>query len=183
MRGLRGSAAIAAGRRLGNIPLTMRLVVEVVRGLRGAATIAARRRLVIEVMRGLWGSATIAARRRLVIEVVRGLRMAATIAARRRLGNVPLHRLTMSLKIEMVRGLGVSTAIATSGGVQRSKTASEPVIIPLLHGKGGRRRDKPHYGNDRDKREEKLLHFVAFLLQSRRGEGMKRGKDSSRLCQ
>ena len=126
-----------------NTPLLMMLVIEMMRRVRVFSAIAASRRLYNTPVLMM-----------LVVEMMRRVRMSGRIAASRRLDNTPL---VMMLVYD--GGFRVFVTISASGGVHRIKTASEPVIIPLLDSKGGRRRDKPHQGNDRNKHDEKFLHF------------------------
>jgi hypothetical protein len=94
----------------------------------------------------------------LVFKMVRGLRVIGTTATRRELGKIPLLMMTVMLVLKVVRGLRVSALISASRD-QWSNAASKPVTIPLLDGIGRRRRNKPYQGNNRDKRDEELLHF------------------------
>jgi hypothetical protein len=158
------------------------LVFKMVRGLGVyGITTASRRKLgkisrlmlteilVLEMMRGLWSRRmlkNIPLLMLLVLEMVRGLWVSAiTPASRRKLRKIPL---LMLLVLEVMRGLRVSALISASRD-------------PLLDGIGGRRRDEPHQGDERDKHDEKLLHFekAVTLLSEQAQRGYRRGRTVS----
>jgi hypothetical protein len=158
------------------------LVFKMVRGLGVyGITTASRRKLgkisrlmlteilVLEMVRGLWSRRmlkNIPLLMLLVLEMVRGLWVSAiTPASRRKLRKIPL---LMLLVLEVMRGLRVSALISASRD-------------PLLDGIGGRRRDEPHQGDERDKHDEKLLHFekAVTLLSEQAQRGYRRGRTVS----